>query len=1451
MPAVLKWAIVMSVATTALLSVILPALLVPQPAAGDAIAPDSAAAMAVAQDTCTDDVSIVIDSQWGLSDPNNFYQLKDPPDYKDGDNVEIYFDVNNHSCQAVTVTVAMTGSVSEATIYTSALDDSQTCFSGCDIDAGKFFTGLVEWDLARHLNANKEHVVASITIDSPADFTDVDTSNNTVTSAQYINIVNDPPVQPPDTPTPTPTATPVPTATPTPEPTPTPTPTPEPTATPTPTPTATPTPTPTNTPTPTPTATPTPTPTHTPTPTATPTPTPTNTPTPTPTATPTPTPTATPTPTPTNTPTPTPTATPVPTATPTPEPTPTHTPTPEPTATPTPTFTPTPTPTNTPTPTPTATPTPTPTNTPTPTPTATPTPTPTNTPTPTPTATPTPTPTNTPAPTPTATPTPTPTHTPTPTATPTPTPTPTNTPTPTPTPSPTPTPTPTHTPTPTPLPTVALSVASTAPSAGVAGSAINLPAAIAVDGQGGSVPGLVVWLCVGLSDCVQPAATAEPEPDGAVNLAWDTSGQTGGEHNLQLLALIPAPSESEVPNLLDNATHTIILTSADGAVFVLMGTNDANKKKIVGTVAAPQPVINTPPIPTHTPTPTPTPKPTATPTPTPTHTPTPTPTPTPTATPTPTPTATPAPTPTITPTPTPTPTNTPSPTPTPTPTPTLTPLPGVALSVAATAPKAGVAGDTVTLPAAITVDGQGSDIEDLVVWLCVGLSGCEQPAATAEPGPNGAVNLTWDTSGQTGGEHDLQLLALIPAPSESDAPNVLSIATHSIILASEDGTVFVLMGTSDANKKKIVGTVAAPQPAIETPPIPTHTPTPTNTITPTPTRTPTPTPRVDAKIISISSIPAGTAMQGEPVSITVTVQNNGSAAINIPVQLTFPSAPSTSKKPERKSPRVLPGQTGAATFTWKTSNYDPGTYTLTADLQVDGNTTIGDRSATIGLHLTPLVITASIESITVSQESAVVGEAVTIAVTVRNHGPVAANIPVTLHFPSANKQPETRQPRAAPGKTAIATFTWRTSRYDPGNHHFRVAVPGAEQNFTATLIAPTATPTPTPTLTPTPTPAPTPKPTPTRAMIPTPTPIPAPTLASTPTPTPIPTPTPTPTLTPTPAPAPTPQPTPAPQGGGGLAAPIGGPAAPVVSTTSASFTISGVSWTPEAPVAGEPVAITVEIVNGGGLAGSAPVTLHFPSSDKQPETYRPRIGAGETVVRTFTWRTGRYAPGTHTFRVAIPNASRTFRIALLPPTVDFVVVDIYPPPPSQPIVKGDWAEVAAFVRNLGEYDGHATIWLKDAQRQQVMYRQSVSLAAGESREVIFTWKTLRYEPGEYRLQVGADTSYDTDRSNNYSTTATVTLLPNRDIIVGFDDTHPGAQLQGQTSKPRLRSAGQYSDVAMVLNDQPKATVALQAPTLGPLLGAQSSPFWCAQQPHSTVGLQHRREQCPGVWAMVR
>jgi uncharacterized membrane protein len=194
---------------------------------------------------------------------------------------------------------------------------------------------------------------------------------------------------------------------------------------------------------------------------------------------------------------------------------------------------------------------------------------------------------------------------------------------------------------------------------------------------------------------------------------------------------------------------------------------------------------------------------------------------------------------------------------------------------------------------------------------------------------------------------------------------------------------------------------------------------------------------IDAEILRINSSPEETAMQSEEVAIEVEVQNNGPAAVNVPVTLRFPS---TAKAPEVRSPPVPPGETGIARFTWKTGNYAVGEHVLLANVPDEHNIASGKTSMELPFRLTPLAVTATIVDVSVYPEAPRVGEPVRVTVAVRNAGSVAANIPITLHFPPGGRQPETRKPRGDPGQTGTVTFDLITSHYQPGAHAFVVEV---------------------------------------------------------------------------------------------------------------------------------------------------------------------------------------------------------------------------------------------------------------------------------------------------------------------------------------------------------------------------------------------------------------------------
>ena len=630
---------------------------------------------------------------------------------------------------------------------------------------------------------------------------------------------------------------------------------------------------------------------------------------------------------------------------------------------------------------------------------------------------------------------------------------------------------------------------------------------------------------------------------------------------------------------------------------------------------------------------------------------------------------------------------------------------------------------------------------------------------------------------------------------------------------------------------------------------------------------------VNVSIVGIGADPEGSAMLGEPVEISVTVRNDGPTATHAPIRLTFPSE---NKAPEQKSSRILPGQTAAVSFTWKTRNYEPGVYVLRAELLLEDNATLGNTSAELQFLLDPPVTTATIMDISTAPEAPVVGQPVSITVSVRNDGPIAANIPVTLHFPSsADKQPETRRPRVEPGASATVTFTWRTGNYQTGAYNFRVEVPStstsSDQRFTVALLPATvkvsivgigadpagsatqgewveiwvevrndgavATRVPV------------------RLIFPSDDKMPEHRSPHIP---------PAETVRVTftwktanydvghhtlvaallsednvstgdtsaqlqfriTAPAIASRAGAGAVGGGAGAGAVSG-AAPAqqlpVPPQAIVSRVVAIETHPQSPVVGEPVTITIAVSNDGPTAASVPVTLHFPSADKQPETRRPRVAPGSTGAATFTWRTSRYAPGAHHFRVEVgvgASTVRRFTIELHPPTVDFAVAEIYPPSVAHPVVKGDWVEVAAFVRNLGSHGGRATIHLYNDTEHKAMYSKNLSLAPGESKVVEFTWKTLRYTEGENEIFVLSNAAYDENRDNDRSPTAIVNILTNRDITVGFGIGDLPDTTADATSVPSIRTTAAYLDEILVLGagSPPAGRVTLAPPTAQ--IGAQ-------------------------------
>ena len=172
-------------------------------------------------------------------------------------------------------------------------------------------------------------------------------------------------------------------------------------------------------------------------------------------------------------------------------------------------------------------------------------------------------------------------------------------------------------------------------------------------------------------------------------------------------------------------------------------------------------------------------------------------------------------------------------------------------------------------------------------------------------------------------------------------------------------------------------------------------------------------PLVDVAIVGMGASPAGTAMVGEAVEVWIKVRNDGPAAMNVPVRLTFPAV---GKRPETKLPRVGPGETERVSFQWKTSNYDAGIHTLGAAVLLDNNVTVGQTTEELRFTLTPLVVSATILGIEATPETPRVGEPVTITVTVRNDGPVADENPGYAALPVGGQAAGNAEPLGETGR---------------------------------------------------------------------------------------------------------------------------------------------------------------------------------------------------------------------------------------------------------------------------------------------------------------------------------------------------------------------------------------------------------------------------------------------------
>jgi hypothetical protein len=89
-----------------------------------------------------------------------------------------------------------------------------------------------------------------------------------------------------------------------------------------------------------------------------------------------------------------------------------------------------------------------------------------------------------------------------------------------------------------------------------------------------------------------------------------------------------------------------------------------------------------------------------------------------------------------------------------------------------------------------------------------------------------------------------------------------------------------------------------------------------------------------------------------------------------------------------------------------------------------------------------------------------------------------------------------------------------------------------------------------------------------------------------------------------------------------------------------------------------------------------------------------------------------------------------------------------------------------------------------------MYERTVTLEADEARAVEFTWKTLRYEPGDHILATVVRSQHDPDGRNDVAGPALVSVLSNRDLIISYGGQIVDSMIVTMSDKPRLPQAAE-------------------------------------------------------------
>jgi subtilisin family serine protease len=244
---------------------------------------------------------------------------------------------------------------------------------------------------------------------------------------------------------------------------------------------------------------------------------------------------------------------------------------------------------------------------------------------------------------------------------------------------------------------------------------------------------------------------------------------------------------------------------------------------------------------------------------------------------------------------------------------------------------------------------------------------------------------------------------------------------------------------------------------------------------------------------------------------------------------------------------------------------------------------------------------------------------------------------------------------------------------------------------------------------------------------------------------------------------------------------------------------------PSPVVQGDLVSVAVGVANRGTSSETFTVSLTASGGAVSGSPQEVTLATGSSTTLTFTWDTAGLGAGDYTLTAAasvIPGEansadnSRSSIVRVRLPEHDVAVTAINAP---AVVVQGSTASVEVTAANPGTFDETFSVSLDASGGGVGGSPQPVTLAAGSSTTVSFTWDTTGLSPAEYTLTATASVvPGEVDTADNSSSTAVSVRLPFHDVAVTAVSA-PTAVGQGESVSVAVVAAnpGDFSETFSV------------------------------------------------------